>query len=147
MVWSARACGLPPPPLDRHPMTAAILSPQPAAEVFTDERCYILELSNSAEDPDLSIARARVPPGVTTRWHRVVDTLERYVILDGSARVEVGDWPPQDVQAGDVVLIPPSCRQRITNTGDSDLVFLALCAPRFVPEAYEDLEAAAPGPG
>lgn len=117
-----------------------ILSPHPGVEVLIDEGCHILELSNSEDDPQMSIARARVEPGVTTRWHRVLDTTERYVILDGTGNIEVGDLPPQEVTAGDVVMIPPSCRQRITNTGRDDLVFLAICTPRFQPEAYEDVE-------
>jgi mannose-6-phosphate isomerase-like protein (cupin superfamily) len=111
-----------------------------AAEFYTPERCFIIELSNTADDPAVSIARARVAPGVTTRWHRVIDTAERYVILEGSGRVELGDLEPQAVSAGDVVLIPPSCRQRIANTGIADLVFLAICTPRFRPTAYEDLD-------
>jgi mannose-6-phosphate isomerase-like protein (cupin superfamily) len=111
-----------------------------AAEFYTDERCHILELSNTPDDPEVSIARARVAAGVTTRWHRVVGTSERYVILEGQGRAEVGDLPAQNVRPGDVVLIPPSCRQRITNTGEVDLVFLAICTPRFQPEAYRDLE-------
>lgn len=111
-----------------------------SAEFHTDEGCYINELSNTPEDPEASIARARVAPGVTTRWHRVVGTTERYVILEGSGRVEVGALPPQDVSAGDVVLIPPSCRQRIANVGSGDLIFLAICTPRFRAEAYEDVE-------
>jgi mannose-6-phosphate isomerase-like protein (cupin superfamily) len=120
-------------------MQAPILRPYPDAEFHTEERCYILELSNSADDPDLSIARARVEPGVTTRWHRVVDTVERYVILDGTGRMEIGDLPPQEVQAGDVVLIPASCPQRIANIGQGDLVFLAICTPRFRPGAYAEV--------
>ena len=119
-------------------MQPPILRAHPAAEVLTDERCHILELSNSPDDSQMSIVRARVESGVTTRWHRVVDTLERYVILDGTGRVEVGDLAPQEVQAGDVVMIPPSVRQRIANVGAGDLVFLAICTPRFQPEAYED---------
>ena len=79
----------------------------------------------------------------STRWHRVAGTAERYVILSGAGRVEVGDLPAQDVAAGDVVLIPPGCRQRIANTantGGDDLVFLAICTPCFRPEAYEDID-------
>lgn len=121
-------------------MQTAILHQQPATEFFTPELCYINELSNSTNDPALSIARARVAPGVTTRWHLLKDTAERYVILEGLGRVEVGDLPPQEVGPGDLVLIPPFCRQRIANTGDSALVFLALCTPRFRPECYEDIE-------
>jgi mannose-6-phosphate isomerase-like protein (cupin superfamily) len=68
----------------------------------------------------------------------VRDTGERYVILEGHGLVEVGDLAPQEVGPGDVVLIPPSCRQRIANTGRADLIFLAICSPRFEPRAYEE---------
>ena len=68
------------------------------------------------------------------------DTTERYVILTGRGCVEIGNLPPQEVGPGDVVLHPPLCRQRITNLGDNDLVFLTLCTPRFRPEVYEDIE-------
>ena len=121
-------------------MKEAVKRLEPGAEFHTDEGCFIIEVSNSADDPAVSIARARVPRGATTRWHRVRNTAERYAILDGKGRVEVGDLPAQDVAPGDVVLIPPSCRQRISNVGKEDLVFLAICTPRFTQEAYEDLE-------
>ena len=109
------------------------------AEFYTTEGCHINELSNSDADPGVSIARARVRPGVTTRWHRLAGTTERYVILSGAGQVEVGNLPAQTVAPGDVVLIPPGCRQRITGLGNADLVFLAICTPRFRPEAYEDM--------
>lgn len=111
-----------------------------SAEYFFEEGCHILELSNSSSDPEVSIARARVAPGVTTRWHRLDGVTERYVILAGSGRVEIGALPPQDVGPGDVALIPPLCPQRITNTGSSDLVFLAICSPRFTAAVYQDIE-------
>jgi mannose-6-phosphate isomerase-like protein (cupin superfamily) len=109
-------------------------------EYYFEEGCFITELSNTPRDPDLSIARARVPVGVTTRWHRVKNTAERYVILDGRGRAEVGQQPPRKVIPGDVVVIPASERQRIANIGDKDLVFLAICTPRFERAAYEGLE-------
>ena len=96
---------------------AAIHRADAASEFLIREGCHILELSNSPSDPDVSIARARVPPGVTTRWHRLRDTTERYVILEGVGRAEIGGLAPQEVGPGDVVLIPPGCRQRITNVG------------------------------
>lgn len=117
-----------------------------AAETWFAEGCHINELSNSEADPAVSIARARVAPGVTTRWHRLIDTTERYVLLAGKGLVEVDDLPPQEVGPGDVVLIPPGCRQRIACLGEEELVFLAVCSPRFRPEAYEDLEDSAPAP-
>jgi len=55
--------------------------------------------------------------------------------------VEVGEQPPQEVTVGGVVLIPPMYRQRITNIGPDDLIFLAICTPRFLQDVYEDIEA------
>jgi mannose-6-phosphate isomerase-like protein (cupin superfamily) len=108
-------------------------------EFYISEGCFISEWSNTPEDPAVSIARARVPPGVTTRWHRLAGIIERYVILEGRGRAYVGELEPKDVGPGDVVLIPAACRQRIVNTGERDLVFLAICTPRFVQDAYEEL--------
>jgi len=54
--------------------------------------------------------------------------------------VEVGEQPPQELTTGDIVLIPPMCPQRITNIGKDDLIFLAICSPRYRPDAYEDIE-------
>lgn len=111
-------------------------------EYYFQEGCFITELHNSPEDPALSVARARVEPGSTTRWHSLTGVHERYLILAGEGRVEIGDDPPRWVQPGEVVLIPPGCRQRITNTGETDLIFLAVCTPRFIPTIYHDQEAA-----
>jgi len=72
--------------------------------------------------------------------HRLVGTIERYVIIEGRGRVEVGDLPPREVAAGDVVIVPALCRQRITNIGKQDLTFLAICTPRFQQKNYEDVE-------
>ena len=123
-------------------MDAVVLRPDPAREYYTEERCYILEMSNSAADEALSIARARVEPGVTTALHRVLDTVERYVILAGTGRVELESQTAETVSVGDVVLIPAGVEQRITNTGESDLVFLALCTPRFRATNYQHTESA-----
>ena len=105
-------------------------------EFPTHENCFILEVANDAGDPAVSIARARVLPGMTTEWHRLEGIVERYVIVHGTGRVEVGDLPPTDVSAGHVVRIPANVPQRITNIGDEDLVFLCVCTPRFVQRAY-----------
>ncbi len=112
-------------------------------EYFFREGCYITELSNSADDPALSIARARVEPGNTTHWHCLDHTSERYVIISGAGLVEINDEPPREVTANDVVIIPAAYPQRITNIGSDDLIFLAICTPRFVPENYRDLETSA----
>ncbi len=125
--------------IEERSMKEQIKRHNPDSEFYIQEGCYITELSNSEDDPNLSVARARVLPGVTTRWHRLHATSERYVILSGTGVVEIGELPPQDVRPGDVVLIQSRSRQRISNTGDEDLIFLAICTPRFLSDAYEDL--------
>ena len=109
-------------------------------EYYFEEGCFILELSNIEADPACSIARARVEPGQTTRWHRLTGITERYVILEGKGLVEIDHGEGRRVAPGDVVIIRPGQDQRITNTGAEDLIFLAICTPRFVPEAYQDTE-------
>ena len=121
-------------------MKEAIKHQNLSNEFYTLEKCYITELSNTPDDPDVSIARAKVEPGVTTRWHQLVGTVERYYIVSGTGRVEVGRLSPQEVNPGDIVLIPPMCRQRITNIGAEDLIFLAICTPRFSNDVYKDIE-------
>lgn len=54
--------------------------------------------------------------------------------------MEVEGAEPADVVAGDVVCIPEDTPQRITNTGTMDLIFFAVCTPRFRPENYIGLE-------
>ena len=113
---------------------------QSDTEFSTPERCYIVELYNSGADEACSIARARVEPGVTTQLHALKGTIERYVILEGEGRIEVDGDKPTIVRTCDVVQIPAGISQRITNMGNSDLIFLAVCTPRFRPEHYENLE-------
>jgi hypothetical protein len=42
-----------------------------ATEFATTERCHIIEVINQPDHPEVSLAQARVEPGVTTRWHTV----------------------------------------------------------------------------
>lgn len=108
-------------------------------EYYFEEGCFITELSNSNDDHELSIARARVEPGATTKLHCLKGVTERYVIISGVACVEVGNEAPHSVSGGDVVIIPAMCSQKITNTGKDDLIFLAICTPRFGKEHYQEL--------
>lgn len=120
-----------------HPL---ILRQNPEAEYYMEEGCFILENSNTPDDPEVSIARARLLPGTSTRWHRLHNIVERYLILSGTGIVEIGDLPPTPVHPGDVVIIPAGVRQRIHNPDTTqDLQFYCICTPRFQPEYYEDL--------
>jgi mannose-6-phosphate isomerase-like protein (cupin superfamily) len=121
-------------------MSRAGIHSQPPPEYWFVEGCHIVEWHNRKEDPAVSVARARVEPGQTTRWHRLHGISERYLLLEGRGRVEIEGLPPTEVGAGAVVVIPPGVAQRIASIGDCDLVFLAICTPRFDPAAYADVE-------
>ena len=108
-------------------------------EYYFKEGCYIEEWQNSPSDESMSIARVRVLTKTQTNLHALKETTERYVILSGQGDVTVAEktW---SIQKGDVVTIKPDQQQSISNTGDTDLVFLAICTPRFVEENYYELE-------
>ncbi len=103
-------------------------------EFETPERCSIAENWSS---PDVSIARARVKPGVTTLPHHLKATNEIYLIVRGVGKARIGKHEPVTVKAGDTVFIPAGTSQQITNTGKSDLVFYCVCTPRFTQECYQ----------
>ncbi len=107
------------------------------SETQTPERCFIAE---NWSDPAVSIARARVQPGVTTVPHHLKATQEIYIIAAGTGKLTVGTLPPTEVSEGDVVVIPAGNSQKITNTGNVDLVFYCVCTPRFTPQCYVDEE-------
>lgn len=121
-------------------MNPTIKKFDPGQEYYFQEGCHIVEVSNSSDDEQASIAQARVEPGVTTVWHALSDTSERYVILQGKGLVEIGNLEKTQVDIGDTVIIPPQVRQRIHNHGDTDLVFLAICTPPFQLANYRSLE-------
>jgi len=121
-------------------MNTQIKPLDPTAEFKTTERCFITELVNDESSPALSIARARVDPGVTTAWHKLIETAERYLISSGQGLMEIEGVEPTTVTEGELVCIPPDTPQRITNTGSEDLIFFAICTPRFTPECYIGLE-------
>lgn len=109
-------------------------------EYFFEENCFITEVFNREDYPEISVARARVLPGEWTHWHQL-ESLELYFIVSGKGSVSVGEGVKNEkVSAGDVVVIPAKIPQRIQNVGDEDLVFLAICCPGFKPENYLDLE-------
>ena len=117
-------------------MHAKVIHARPEEEYWFREGCHILEIANHPDDPQVSIARARLEPGMTTQWHSLRDTWERYLIIEGTGIAEIGDLEPARVAPGDVVCIPPDTPQRIRNACSGDLVFYAICSPRFVPACY-----------
>lgn len=120
-------------------MTHPSLTPSRGLVEFPiPERCFITEL---LARPEISLARARVTPGVVTQLH-ALDVEETYMIEAGSGVMEVGGDRFR-VGPGDAVLIAKGTSQRIENDGAADLIFLCLCQPCFRAEGYVNLEASA----
>ncbi len=119
-------------------MQPKIIKAKTPHEYLTPERCYIAE---NHSDPAVSIARATIKPGVTTKAHHLINgTQEIYIITAGKGKVYVGDLEPTEVDVGDVVVIPPETSQKVTNIGKTDLVFYCVCTPRFTEACYVDEE-------
>ncbi|MCP3850516.1 MAG: cupin domain-containing protein [Gammaproteobacteria bacterium] len=113
---------------------------KPDEQFSTEEKCDINELLNHSSDPNCSIARASVAPGVCTQLHAVTKTIERYVILEGKGEVSINNTPPQNVSTLDIITIPAGAPQKIKNTGETELIFLCICTPRFEQKNYLNLE-------
>lgn len=111
-----------------------------SAEFPTRERCHIVELMNDPDISDVSIARCRVEPGVTTELHSLKNTQETYVVIQGRGIMDDGKSAKKPVKVMDCILIPAGHPQRIYNDGLEDLIFLAICTGRFVEMAYSPHE-------
>ncbi len=120
-------------------MTRPVFKAGTDEEFWTGERCHIRELINTESIPDFSLADSRVETGVVTELHSL-SVKEWYYITQGTGLMEVDGGPQIEVGPGDTVEIPAGVSQRITNTGEDDLILQCVCLPRFMPECYESLE-------
>jgi len=112
-------------------------------ELLMPERCFVFENwgVGSSGDTAVSIARARVEPGVTTKAHHLEGIQEIYLIVKGKGKVQIGGLEPTNVSEGDTVIIPEGTSQKITNVGKTDLTFYCICTPAFTQDCYHDEEA------
>lgn len=85
-----------------------------------------------------SLARIIIPPGKSSTLHYHKITQETYFVLKGEGKMEVNQnsfslLPGQAcwLEAGDI--------HKIRNDGETELVFLAICAPAWVPEDSFDV--------
>ena len=93
-------------------MDAQIVRPDPASEFMTPERCSVLEVWNDPSDSSASMALARVEPKITTQLHRLNGVSERYLIVQDTGMVRVGQNLFEGVSQGDAVLIPAESAER-----------------------------------
>ena len=125
-------------------MRPKIVKANSLKEYSTPEGCYLFENWGwvSAKNKEVSIARARVTPGMITKAHHLEKVQEIYLITQGRGRVYIGDMAPEEVVEGDIVVIPEGVSQKIANIGEEDLIFYCICTPSFTESSYRDDEAA-----
>lgn len=95
------------------------------------DQTILKELLNAKTEKTIrySLAHAVVKAGETSVPHQLSGS-EIYYILSGSGIMTI-DEESENVEVGDVVVIPPKATQFIKNTGADDLVFLAICDPSW----------------
>jgi mannose-6-phosphate isomerase-like protein (cupin superfamily) len=79
-----------------------------------------------------SVAHVVIASGKSSRLHIHPIAEESYYILQGKARLLIGE-EESIVSPGQVVLIPPGKTHQIVNTGLQPLEFLAICVPAWEP--------------
>jgi mannose-6-phosphate isomerase-like protein (cupin superfamily) len=92
----------------------------------------LLHPDKAKVDLRYSLAHATVPPGDTTKPHRLKAS-EVYYIIAGTGRMVIDD-ESGPVRPGDAVYIPPGATQYIENTSQVDLVFLCIVDPAWQPQ-------------
>jgi mannose-6-phosphate isomerase-like protein (cupin superfamily) len=82
-----------------------------------------------------SLAQARLKKGTKSLPHRLKGS-ELYYVLDGQARLYIND-ESQEMEKGDLALVPADAEQYIENIGTEDLVFLCIVEPYWRAEDEE----------
>lgn len=77
-----------------------------------------------------SLAEARLSSGASTTPHYHRLTEEIYYIIEGQAKIQIGE-EVRSVTVGDAIAIPPGSPHQITNTGPETLKLLCCCAPAY----------------
>ena len=105
-------------------------------QIVANDLCVLRELMHPEHDSlsiGYSLAHAVVQPGRRTLRHHLEGSSEAYYVLQGSGVMHIDD-EARPVRAGDALLIPSGSVQFLENTGDVDLIFLAIVEPAWQPQ-------------
>jgi mannose-6-phosphate isomerase-like protein (cupin superfamily) len=87
----------------------------------------------SGDQSNHSLAHIVIPPGKSSAPHYHQLSQESYFMLEGEGQMQVNEHQFV-LKPGQVCYIEPGETHQISNQGDGDLVFLAICVPPWVPE-------------
>ena len=96
------------------------------------------------EEPDWGGAWCVIAPGETSTPHDH-DEKEMFFVIDGDGVIRMGD-EERRIGRGDTIFVTPDVRHKITNDGETDLLFLSIwwdsgVAPADVREREAAVEA------
>ena len=105
--------------------------------IYTSTGEIIYELVGAAQVSGAaqkhSVAVVVIAPGKSSAAHHHLVSEETYYILRGQARMVIDDRT-FELGPGQACLIEPFERHQISNIGDGDLEFVAVCAPPWQPD-------------
>jgi mannose-6-phosphate isomerase-like protein (cupin superfamily) len=91
-------------------------------------RTNILMDAGELGSRNMSVTWIEVPPGVDQALHSHEEAEQVYVVTAGSGSMTVaGDT--QELNSGDLVMVPPATDHSISNGGDSDLCCVSVQSP------------------
>ncbi len=104
-------------------------------ETVTGEIIYELigRAVRSTPDANHSLARIVIPKGKSSEAHFHKVSQETYFILEGEGQMSV-DGEEFTLKSDQACHIEPGEIHQIKNKGESDLIFLAVCVPPWLPE-------------
>jgi mannose-6-phosphate isomerase-like protein (cupin superfamily) len=95
--------------------------------------------ASPAQSARHSVAVITLPPGKSSALHMQPEAEESYLVTAGRAEIRVGE-ETFSLHEGTAVLIPSQAPRKIANSGDDDLVYVAVCVPAWEPTNTVPLE-------
>lgn len=100
-------------------------------------RSRILMDAGELGSRNMSVTLIEVPTGASERLHSHEEAEQVYVVLRGTGSMSAaGDT--EELEAGDLALIPPATDHEIANGGDDELALVSVQSPAVaIDELYE----------
>ena len=91
---------------------------------------HLLLAPGQFDTKNLAITWVEGEPGSEQPMHAHPENEQAYVIVKGRGLMRVGS-EAEEVEAGNMVLVPPGADHSIKNLGDGALVFISATSPPF----------------
>ena len=88
----------------------------------------IIHPKNDELELNFSLAHASLKKGESSVPHCLLNQTEVYYVLNGSGKIKIEE-EYQNINKGDVVLVPAGAKQHVDNQGDEPLEFLCIVSP------------------